>query len=290
MPPGTGALEVSTPAAAGCVMPRSASGVFTACATATGVTLSAARNVIASVLIGSNTRSVMRAVSPGAMAIVRFSRSGFSRSGFASSLGGHEPGVRNVREQDRLRLLQQRAAERRRGLVDLVRDELALEAGREQAVEREPDGVRAGRVALVRDRPRRVAQRAVHEIGVLEVGILEIGVLEVRVLEVGVLEIGVEDRRVDDRRVLEVGVLEIGIFEVGILEVRIADGRVLQVRIVDLGVLEVRVFEIGILEVGVLEIGIRRIGIRGRSFPADRSAQASPPGAAISTTLTLICA
>ena len=85
VPPGTGALDVSTPAAAGCVTPASASGVFTACATATGVTLSAARNVIASVLTGSYTRSVIRAVSPGAMTIVRFSRSGFSRSGFASS-------------------------------------------------------------------------------------------------------------------------------------------------------------------------------------------------------------
>jgi hypothetical protein len=84
--PGTGAFDVSSPATVGCVMPCSASGVFTACATATGVTLSAARNVTASVLSGSSTRRVMRTVSPGAMAIVRFSSSGFSSSGFANSL------------------------------------------------------------------------------------------------------------------------------------------------------------------------------------------------------------
>ena len=113
-----------------------ASGVLTACATATGVTLSAARNVTASVLIGSNTRSVMRAVSPGAIAIVRFSRSGFSRSGFASLGPRDEPRIRDVGEEHGLRLLQQRASQSGWRLIHLVRDELTLEAGRQLPVER----------------------------------------------------------------------------------------------------------------------------------------------------------
>ena len=61
--------------------------------------------------------------------------------GVGQLAGGHEPGVGNIGQEDRLRLFQERTAQRGRGLVDLVREELALEAGRELAIEREPDGV-----------------------------------------------------------------------------------------------------------------------------------------------------
>ena len=128
--PGTGASPASTRGDRGLRRcPAAASDVLTACATATGVTLSAALKVMASLRSGSKTRSVMRAVSPGASATVRFSRSGFSRSGFANCAAVTKRGIRDVREQYRLRLLQQRAAEDRRRLVDLVGDQLALEAG-----------------------------------------------------------------------------------------------------------------------------------------------------------------
>ena len=117
--------------------PAAASTVLTACATATGATLSAALKVTASMRSGSSTRSVMRAVSPGASATVTFSMSGFSMIRVGELVGGDEPRIRDVREQHGLRLLQQRAAEHRRRLIHLVRDQLALEARGKRAIERQ---------------------------------------------------------------------------------------------------------------------------------------------------------
>ena len=78
----------------------------------------------------------MRAVSPGASATVRFSSSGFSSSGLANSSAVTNLGLGMLARSTVCVCFNSEHPEDDRRAIDLVRDELAPEAGRQLPVER----------------------------------------------------------------------------------------------------------------------------------------------------------
>ena len=197
-------------------------------------------------MFGSTTRNVIVADSPGPSARVGFWRLGFCRLGILQArVGriGHELRVRNVRQQDRVRLLLERAAIRGRGLERLVQDQLGGEAGGRRIVQQQIDRVRRGRVALVGHHPVGVAESGVRQIDVLNRGILQARVLQAGILQARVRDAGIDDARIRDRVVLQRRVLERRILQRRILQVRVLNRGVLQRRVLKTGVLQARILE-----------------------------------------------